>query len=59
MPTSITIEYLVQMCERALVSLGQQKSAAERLGDLERIDMLNSKIAETEATLEKLRTIPA
>lgn len=53
----MSIEYLITLCERRLVQLGSAKTAAESIGDIERVLSLASEIVETETTLAQLRSI--
>ncbi len=55
----MTIKGLIEMAERRLAFLGALRSSAERLGDSNRVSVLDADIAETQSTLDLLRAIPA
>jgi hypothetical protein len=52
------IEELITLVERRRAHLTQLKASAEMLGDLNSLTHLEEQIAETEATLAKLRSLP-
>ena len=54
----MTIPELIEMFERRLVFWQMLRTAANVLGDIERLATLDSDIAIAETTLAKLRAIP-
>lgn len=55
----MTIDQLIQMAERRIAHLSESRIAAERIGDVDAVSRIDTDIAETQATLSKLRTLPA
>lgn len=53
----MTIPELIKSCEKRLVYLQTLRSSATDLGDLRQVDALDVQIAETQDTLNKLRTV--
>lgn len=53
----MTVQKLIQMAERRIVYLEQNKINAEAIGDADAVARIDSDIAETQATLNQLRTL--
>lgn len=53
----MTIEQLIQLAQTRLVNLSSQKTSAEFLGDVTQIERLSVEIADTEETIEKLKSL--
>lgn len=53
----MTVTEIIEMLSRRLANLSQQRSSAGSLGDLERVASLDAEIAETQSTLDALRTL--
>lgn len=53
----MTIPELIGACERRLVYLQMLKSSAQSLGDVKQVEQIEAHIAETQDTLNKLRTV--
>lgn len=53
----MSIAELIALCERRLVHLGSVRSSHAALGDVEQVEALDEKIAQTTATLAALRTL--
>lgn len=53
----MTIPELIAMCERRIVNLQSQRSSAVLLGDINQVERIDADIAETQATLNSLRTL--
>lgn len=49
---------LIQYLERRVVQLNMQRTSAESLGDIGQIEKVDIDIAETQDTINKLRTLP-
>lgn len=54
----MTIPDLIAMCERRLTNLQSVRGSAVVLGDIVQVARLDGEISETQATLNRLRTIP-
>lgn len=48
---------IISLLEKKLANLGQLRSSAAGLGEIERVMALDSEIAETSATLDKLKAL--
>lgn len=55
----MTIADLIALAVKRLVHLTQLKASAESLGDVATMAQLDSAITETEATVDKLRSLPS
>lgn len=53
----MTIADLIRLLETALSNLGERRVAAERLGDIARIQELDAEAEKTQATLNALRAL--
>jgi hypothetical protein len=53
----MSIDYLIQLLTRKVVTLSQLRTSAELLGDLDRVEELDVQIAETQTTLTALRSL--
>ena len=53
----MTIPELIQASERRIVYLQGLRASASALGDLQQVNSLDAQIAETQDTLNKLRTL--
>ena len=53
------VEQLIQLAERRVAYLESQKAASENIGDVDAVIRADTELAEVQATLAKLRTIPA
>lgn len=53
----MNIQHLIAIVERRLVYLSQCRASAESTGDVERMSAIDADINETNATLERLRTL--
>ena len=54
----MTVQKLIQMAERRIAYLEQAKVSAENIGDADAVARFDSDIAETQGTLNQLRTLP-
>lgn len=54
----MTVQKLIQMAERRIVYLEQTKINAEAIGDADAVARIDAEVAETQATLAQLRTLP-
>jgi hypothetical protein len=45
----------IELYEAALVNLGTQRTCAQRIGDVDRIEQIDAELAEVEAALVALR----
>lgn len=54
----MTIQKLIQLAERRLARLEQERTNAELIGDIDAMARLDGEISETQATLNQLRTLP-
>ncbi|MCE2946323.1 MAG: hypothetical protein LXA50_04560 [Betaproteobacteria bacterium] len=48
---------LIRMAQAKIANLGAQRTSAERLGDVERVNRIDGEIAETQTTLAQLQTL--
>ena len=55
---TMNIPNLIEMCKAQVVNLSQLRASAERLGDVEQVMAIDAKLAETQATLNQLLTLP-
>lgn len=55
----MTVPELISLATNQLTHKSQLRTAAERLGDVAQLAQLDADIAETQATLDALRAIPA
>jgi hypothetical protein len=53
----MTVTDIISMLEKRIAQIGQLRTSAERLGDIERVTALDAELAETEATLAALRAL--
>ena len=53
----MTVTEIIEMLGRRLTNLSQLRSSADKLGDLDRVSALDAEIAETQSTLDALRTL--
>lgn len=53
----MTIQMLIDLCERRLSYLQGVKSSASNTGDIQQIDKLDTEIAATQTTLNQLKTL--
>lgn len=53
----MTIPELIAACERRIVWLQQLRASYNSLGDIKQVERTDSEIAETQDTLNKLRTV--
>lgn len=53
----MTIEYLLSMAEKRLDQLTLARRNSEAVGDLDGVMQLNDQIIETQATIDKLKTL--
>jgi hypothetical protein len=53
----MTIEYLLSMAEKRLDQLALARRNSEAVGDLDGVMQLNDQIIETQATIDKLKTL--
>ncbi len=53
----MSIQELLELCERRLVYLGHLRSSAASLGDIAQIEMIDSQIATTTETKNLLLTL--
>lgn len=53
----MAISELIYLLEKKLANLGQLRSSAANLGEIERVMALDNEIAETTATLDKLKAV--
>jgi len=53
----MTIEYLITMLETALSKLGEQRTSAERNGDVAAITRIDTEMAQTTDTLNQLYSL--
>lgn len=53
----MNVSKLIALCEAKLANLHQLRTSAERSGDIDRMTSLEAEIAETEHTLESLRSL--
>ena len=53
----MTIPELIQMVQRRLAYLSQLRTSASNLGDVVQVGLIDGQIAETESTLEALKTL--
>lgn len=54
----MTIADLIRLAQVRLTFLSQRRSMAEQVGDASAVETIDGEIAETEATMAKLRAIP-
>ena len=54
----MTVQKLIQLAERRLVRLEQERINAELIGDVDAMARLDGEIGETQTTLNQLRTLP-
>lgn len=54
----MTVEKLIQLAERRIANLEASKVNAESVGDVDAIARFDAEIAETQATLTQLRSLP-
>lgn len=54
----LTVPDLITMCERRVVYLQSVRTSATALGDLEQVSRVDAELAETQDTLNKLRSLP-
>jgi hypothetical protein len=55
----MTIAQLITLAANRLAALNNARTTAVALGQVDRLDALDADIAETQATLDALRAIPA
>lgn len=55
----MTIAQLITLAANRLTMLNNARATAVTLGHIDRLDVLDADIAETQATLDALRAIPA
>lgn len=53
----MTIQMLIDLCERRLSYLQSVKASASNTGDIQQIDKLDTEIAATQTTLNQLKTL--
>jgi len=53
------ISDIISMLDTKLVSLSQSRASAEKLGDLERVSALDDEMAQTQVSLDALRSLPS
>lgn len=53
----MTVQKLIQLAERRLARLEQDRVSAELIGDTDSMERLDGEIGETQATLNSLRTL--
>jgi hypothetical protein len=53
------VDRLIQLAERRQAYLEAQKTTAENIGDIDAVIRADTELAEVQATLAKLRAIPA
>ena len=53
----MTVQKLIQLAERRLARLEQERVGAENAGDIDAMGRIDGEIAETNATLNQLRTL--
>ena len=53
----MSIEYLLSMAEKRLDQLTLARRNSEAVGDLDGVMQLNDQIIETQATIDKLKTL--
>lgn len=54
----MTVQKLIQLAERRLARLEQERINAELIGDTDAMARLDGEIGETQTTLNQLRTLP-
>jgi hypothetical protein len=53
----MTIEYIISILERKVANLGSAKTSAEMIGDLDRVQLLEAEIFQTQASIANLKTL--
>lgn len=53
----MTIPELIAACDRRIAWLQQLRASYDALGDIKQVERIESEIAETQDTLNKLRTV--
>ena len=53
----MTIPDLIAMLKRRLAYLGQLRTSAAAIGDVDQVDRLDAELAETQATLNQLGSL--
>lgn len=53
------VEQLIQLAERRIAYLEAQKATSANIGDVDAVIRADTELVEAQATLAKLRTIPA
>jgi hypothetical protein len=53
----MTVNQLIQMAQRRIAHLGEQRVNAERVGDVDAVTRIDTDLAETQATLAQLNTL--
>lgn len=53
----MTVPEIIAMCERRITYLQSLLSSASTLGDMAQVERIEAEIAETQATLNSLRTL--
>ena len=54
----MTVDKLIQLAERRLARLEQERINADLIGDVDAMARLDTEITETQTTLNQLRTLP-
>jgi|LakMenEpi03Aug12_release.lakeMendotaPanAssembly.Ray.scaffolds.fasta_scaffold5468905_1 hypothetical protein len=53
----MTIAYLIELLHRKIANLSMLRTSAAALGEIDKVEQLDVQIAETETTLEALRSL--
>lgn len=54
----MTVDKLIQLAERRLARLEQERINADLIGDTDAMARIDTEITETQTTLNQLRTLP-
>ena len=54
----MTVQKLIEMAEKRIAYLLQSRINAEGIGDIDAVTRIDTDIAETQATLNQLKSIP-
>lgn len=54
----MTVSKLIQLAQRRLARLEQDRLGADLIGDIDAMVRIDSEIAETQATLNQLQSLP-
>lgn len=54
----MTVDKLIQLAERRLARLEQERINADLIGDVDAMARFDTEITETQTTLNQLRTLP-